>query len=281
MKRFILRVKHKESRREFLKGLIQVLLFDLTLFLLWYFYILPHEHYTNRSLDTFIITIGILPLFKLLIGIRLLVILEDGEENRVNRINEEMLVKKKEKAKEDLSSIKSLYEEGKSQEALDYINKAFSFDTTNDNYLTDCLTINTIVNHYNNILAGTDIDFEFDVPNELSEINTEFMITRKPLNTIIGNFIDNAIEAHSDSIKSNKMIKLTVNIEHNQISYGVSNNAKMIKDVTKIFEPRYTTKGYSRGYGLAAVERATEMINGALEVQSTKEHTSFKVVVSR
>jgi sensor histidine kinase regulating citrate/malate metabolism len=281
MKRLILRVKHKESRKKIVKGFIQILLFDFSLFLLWYFYILPHEHYTNRSLSAFMITIGILPLFKLLIGIRLLITLEDGVENRVSYINDELLVKKKEKAKEDLTSIKSLFEEGNSKEALDYINKTFSFDTTNDYDLTDCLTVNTIVNHYNNVLAGTDINFEFEVPDKLSKVNSEVRITRKPLNTILGNFIDNAIEAHSVSTKSNKMIKLTVDIEHNQICYGVSNNAKMIKDVTKIFEPRYSTKGNSRGYGLVAVERAAVMINGVLEVQSTKEDTSFKVVVSR
>ncbi len=77
-----------------------------------------------------------------------------------------------------------------------------------------------------------------------------------------------------------KVLSLEVIKGENFITYKVSNNGKKIKDVSKIFEARYSTKGTGRGFGLVASERAIESINGQVSVFSNDSETTFEVVVT-
>lgn len=97
---------------------------------------------------------------------------------------------------------------------------------------------------------------------------------------IIGNIIDNGIYALLDE-KGLKEKKMTIEIIEDLKSYkfDVSNNGPMIAKETldKIFETGFTTKGENgSGMGLSIVKEILEDYAGGINVESSKELTSFK-----
>jgi two-component system, CitB family, sensor histidine kinase MalK len=93
--------------------------------------------------------------------------------------------------------------------------------------------------------------------------------------TIIGNLIDNAIEALSESQK--KIIELRLKDHDGRLSIRVKDTGPGIDDKAKetIFEKGYSSKGEDRGFGLYLVRRSIERLNGSLKVHSTPDGTVF------
>ncbi|TXC92930.1 two-component system sensor histidine kinase DcuS [Metabacillus litoralis] len=120
---------------------------------------------------------------------------------------------------------------------------------------------------------------------ELKVINdTEFsrplsIESSQELITIIGNLIDNAIEALSTS--KEKKIELKLKEEGDMLHIEVSDTGPGITETNQdsIFKKGFSTKGTNRGIGLYLTKQSIEKLNGKLNVITSEKGTTFKVAV--
>ena len=98
--------------------------------------------------------------------------------------------------------------------------------------------------------------------------------------TILGNLIDNALEAVKDI--SSKKVSVRFDYFENVLNVEVHDSGKGIEEVLSrhIFLKGFSTKGENRGYGLYLVQQSLEKIKGEIEVHSEKgKGTTFIVWV--
>lgn len=270
-----------KHEKDFVKSLFRVFLFDVLLYILWIFFILKETYNNAEFFALFILALGLLPLMKLYLCLKLHMDLKGAEEKTVTNLQQEMIDIKKEQAINTLDTLKSFYKQGKHEEAKAYMNEHLCNDVEMNVELTDCICMNLILSHYNQIAKKHNIKFIIECPKEIHKLNERLGINKKALNTILGNYMDNGIEALRISNKKDKIISIQVLKGNDYIIYRVSNNGKKINNVSKVFEPKYSTKGCRRGFGLVAVKKIVESLNGHINVSSTDYETSFEVVVSQ
>ena len=85
--------------------------------------------------------------------------------------------------------------------------------------------------------------------------------------TIVGNLIDNALEAVTNCEKK----RVEVKIQHGDIlTITVQDTGKGIqeKEIEQLFTKGYSTKGENRGYGLYLVKESIQRINGEIHMHS-------------
>ncbi|WP_068673174.1 sensor histidine kinase [Oceanobacillus sp. Castelsardo] len=100
------------------------------------------------------------------------------------------------------------------------------------------------------------------LPNHLSVVK---------LITIVGNLLDNAMEAVKDSENERKEVIFFATDIGNDIIFEIADNGIGIPDsvVSKIFERGYSTKNTkNRGYGLAIVKEVINELEGQIEIQN-------------
>ncbi len=149
--------------------------------------------------------------------------------------------------------------------------------------------IRTLVGHYNQELGNIaqhikDPALAGFLMGKLSyarEENVEFIIevntvipepanpkTAHELITILGNLIDNAIEAMADSI--DKTLEVVLNFSDEVLTMDVLDSGPGIPEEIqkRVFEKGYSTKGDNRGYGLYLVTKSIENLGGEMIVDS-------------
>lgn len=107
------------------------------------------------------------------------------------------------------------------------------------------------------------VSMEIDEESMLSEVPAE--IDSYKLVDILGNILDNAIEAASSS--PDKKIKISFTDFGNDIVFDIEDSGKGIKDnlYSSIFEKGYSTKeNYGRGLGLHIVKRRLNDLGGQI-----------------
>lgn len=99
--------------------------------------------------------------------------------------------------------------------------------------------------------------------------------------TILGNLIDNAMEAVKHLDKGE--VVLFVSDLGTDILFEVSDNGPGIPDkcLPALFERGVSGKGPGRGYGLANVQREVKLLGGEIEVQSDLKGTTFSVFLPK
>ncbi len=98
--------------------------------------------------------------------------------------------------------------------------------------------------------------------------------------TILGNLIDNALEAVKES--PNKNVSVRFDYFENLLNIEIHDSGKGIEKAIShhVFFKGFSTKGENRGYGLFLVQQSLEKINGTIEVHSEKgKGTTFIVSV--
>ncbi|MBO8156995.1 MAG: sensor histidine kinase [Bacillaceae bacterium] len=126
------------------------------------------------------------------------------------------------------------------------------------------------------------IAFTIDENSSLAPLPDHITISK--IITILGNLLDNAIDAVSQQ-KDKRVTFFATDIGHD-IIFEISDNGKGIpKDLLdKIFERGFSTKKSSgnHGYGLSNVQEIVEELNGSIEVQSQEgEGTVFTVYLPK
>lgn len=99
--------------------------------------------------------------------------------------------------------------------------------------------------------------------------------------TILGNLIDNAMDALQKNVGRNGAILLTIADSDGVIAITIEDNGEGIRKNTmdSIFLRGFSTKGEGRGTGLYLVRRAVRLLGGTIEVQSHPGSTVFSVTI--
>lgn len=111
------------------------------------------------------------------------------------------------------------------------------------------------------LMKQNNINVYLQVNDNISEINFNKINSKKnkDICTIIGIFLDNALEASADTIQKSVSIVLTK--EKKNLVINISNSFKGRIDASKIDEAGYSTKGSNRGFGLDIVKTIIEKNN--------------------
>lgn len=123
--------------------------------------------------------------------------------------------------------------------------------------------VSVILNEYFQIAKNSGIEVEIDV-----QVPSELFVTAADLYVLIGNTLDNAIEACVALPEVQRKINLKLKKHNNILFYEVSNpyTEKHLRRV----------RGNYHGFGLKNVARCVEKYNGKLDI--TKKNGIFRVV---
>jgi len=124
--------------------------------------------------------------------------------------------------------------------------------------------VNVILNEYTRIAkaADTEIRLKVQVPEDL-------FVTAADLYIVIGNSMDNALEACKDLPCVHRLIDLTLRV-HNDVLYY-----KLVNPYSK--DTQLLPKDPKRGYGLQNIRRCIQAYNGNMEI--TQQNGFFTVFV--
>jgi two-component system sensor histidine kinase AgrC len=117
-----------------------------------------------------------------------------------------------------------------------------------------------------------EVEFKGEIP--------EYPIERYELVELLGNLLDNAIEAAEDGSDNNSKVILALGTEGEHRVIEVKNTGKTIQqsDIDKVFKRGFSTKkGKCRGYGLYNIKKIVSDHNGTIELSSENGYTVFKI----
>ncbi|AOY77772.1 DcuS/MalK family sensor histidine kinase [Clostridium formicaceticum] len=109
-------------------------------------------------------------------------------------------------------------------------------------------------------------------------------ITSSMLVTILGNLIENAMEAISLSEKEEKAIKIDIIESHQKVLIKVKDTGRGIseEDLSRIFKRGFSTKKLSSGIGLSLVKNTVDSLGGSIKVTTNiHEGTEFTVTLPK
>lgn len=133
---------------------------------------------------------------------------------------------------------------------------------------------------YSKIYEANDrsIDFSYNLLETSSLPLKDYQIVE-----VIGNLIDNSFDSVSIIKNSTKKVILEIGLDKEYYFIRIKNNGPKIdpKNITKIFECGYSTKGANRGYGLYNVKTIIKQINGEIIVGHEDDYTVFEILINK
>ncbi len=136
---------------------------------------------------------------------------------------------------------------------------------------TGNIMCDAILNSKINLAKGKGINVVCD-----AAITIALSTSEVDLCVIIGNLMDNAIEA---SLQSNeKLIRIYMTIKNTQLYMSFTNFTKSKKQIKNkgIFK---TSKGVNRGYGLISIDKLVEKYNGYLSRNSEDDSFTTEILL--
>ncbi|SHJ01632.1 two-component system, CitB family, sensor histidine kinase DctS [Geosporobacter subterraneus DSM 17957] len=122
-----------------------------------------------------------------------------------------------------------------------------------------------------NKMQELKIDFTMDPSSKLSRIET---LDTNILVTIIGNLLENAMDAVSGMEKDKRKVSLTLNDGNEELEIIVTDTGEGIEDrhLSRVFDFGFTTKvGENKGVGLALVKQIIDSLEGTILLDSQKD----------
>ena len=173
--------------------------------------------------------------------------------------------------KNQLNSMRSLLKVGKPNEAMKYLDGMDTFIESGDNFVhTDNPHVDSILNYKIAEAKVGGITVETDIL-----IPTAFRIDPFSLNVVIGNLMDNAIEA--STMVENKHIRFVMRVDTSTLLIKVENT---YAEAPVIRNGEYVTQKPNaefHGFGIKSVQAILEKYNGKMEVAIKDNH--FDVII--
>lgn len=177
-----------------------------------------------------------------------------------------------------LQTIYGLLEGGSYERARDYISRMFGdISKTGDLINTDNFTIGALLYTKIGLAEARNIEMEIAVECSLKEIP----LTPHEASSLLGNLIDNALEAVEDNTGECRQVTVKMTREHGAYLIIVSNKGGPIVPRIRetIFKPDFTTKKDHSGLGLSIVKDIVTKHRGNIVLSSDTEETTFTVTI--
>jgi len=195
---------------------------------------------------------------------------------------------------------------------LQNIKKAYERDRLDDAYLEKAVTkgkmltqkMSSTIDDFRNLLKAEKIREHFNINNTIEEvlnmtqmslknhnieveqninINSEIYAYPNELFQVVINLINNSKDAYIEQEKSGKII-INTKEDDREFIISVEDEAGGIPfdDVTKVFEPYFTTKDSGTGIGLYMSKMIImKDFNGQLNVENTEKGAKFTVILPK
>ncbi len=175
--------------------------------------------------------------------------------------SQECLKEFRHNVKNHVLSLKTLIDNNDNNAASEYLNSVFkNIDFSGGYSKSGNSEIDSILNYKLNkaVSCGVITDVSINVPEKLN-------IRPFDLSVVLGNLIDNAIEAACKC--KEKFIKLSVELDRNVLYVSISNSfdGKLNYDSGKLATTKDDKENH--GMGLSSVQRSLEKYNGAMELR--------------
>ena len=117
---------------------------------------------------------------------------------------------------------------------------------------------------------GVHVDLQIESPW------TDLPVESWEMCRVLGNLIDNAMDAMKDTPEPRLLIRLSESVQ--SYTFAIANNGPMIQPsiAERIFQRGFSTKGEGRGMGLSIVRGIMESGGGKLTLTSDEKETRFE-----
>jgi hypothetical protein len=166
-----------------------------------------------------------------------------------------------------LQAVYGMLQMGKPESAREYLAEV----TGDIRILTQTLKLKSpevaaLVQQKAALAASRNISFGLVIETDLSKLS----MRPHNLNRILGNLLDNAMDAVAFLATRDRYIRLEINEDEENYFISVGNSGPGIREdlMEKIFEPGFSTKGENRGLGLAIVREIVQQHGGKIKVSS-------------
>ena len=180
--------------------------------------------------------------------------------------------------KNHVQVMSALLEMGEVDEAKRYISR-LSQDLRNVGLAlrTSKPAVNALLQAKANICDSKGIRFEMDIATRLDTLPVE----QWELCRVLGNLIDNAVEAQEAAKAQSPLIKLSMYERKGSIIISVFNSGTTVPPALRgsIFLPDVSTKGKGRGMGLAIVRGIVSEAGGDVTLETDVNGTCFTVTL--
>jgi signal transduction histidine kinase len=177
-----------------------------------------------------------------------------------------------------LQTIYGLLEGGSYERARDYINRVFGdISKTGELIKIDNFIISALLNTKMGLAEARNIEMEIAVECSLREMP----LTPNEASSLLGNLIDNALEAVVDNAGECRLVKIKMTREYGAYVIIIGNTGEPIVPEIRetIFNPDFTTKKDHSGLGLAIVKDIVTRHRGNIEISSDLGETTFTVTI--
>ncbi|MDA8235609.1 MAG: GHKL domain-containing protein [Clostridia bacterium] len=182
----------------------------------------------------------------------------------------------------DLNVVSGLLEIQAFQEAKEYINTSMDeIATTLELVKTENPGLTALLLTKTGVAEANRINLQIFVLDSFKDLPME----SKDINTILGNLIDNALEAVSELQEQRRVERVEVVLFQDLEDYvfQVRNFGSTSKPelTERIFEPMFSTKGEGRGMGLYHVKQLVQKYNGQIGLTCDIGYTCFKITLPK
>jgi two-component system, CitB family, sensor kinase len=171
------------------------------------------------------------------------------------------------------------------QEALDVISKESdvhqSFAKFIMKRISDPYIGGLLIGKFNRSIE-LKVPFSIDPSSTFKDIPET--LDRQLLVTIIGNLVDNAMDAAVKSRENESGVKICLSDMGNQLLIEIEDDGEGIPPsiANKLYQKGFSTKGSDRGYGLYLVHQSVDQLNGEIFYERTKGNsTLFTVIIPK
>lgn len=200
------------------------------------------------------------------------VLLEESrvkQQEAVREINHNLnLMNVKHDLKNHLIVLKHYIEESENNRAIEYIKKMESLDAFKTYVHSENRTLNALLN----VKISENQDIDFRVRLAIDKFDFDLIL----LTIVLGNILDNAIEAVETIPKDQRVIDIIIS-ENNQYGKIVVDNPYSKKPIIKKGKLYSLKRENSIGLGLTSVERIIKDYDGIMEYEV--DNDNFHIVV--
>lgn len=165
------------------------------------------------------------------------------------------------------------------KEAKEYIKKNISdisevaeLFKTDNNVLTALLHVKTRIAMAKGVILNVEVKCTF----------TDISLSEGDLIIVLGNLIDNAVDAVRNNNITQKAVFILLDADSNNYIFEVKNQNMTGKSLdNRIFLPGVSTKHKGTGMGLFSVKRIVEENKGKIYYGEEDEYTFFRVIIPR